>query len=78
MKVWLLSQEDWDGVWPISLHRDLDIARATAERLLREHHAELLASGKKIAKGFKAGWHEASPTYWQYGGYVVEQMEVQD
>jgi ABC-type uncharacterized transport system auxiliary subunit len=78
MKVYLLSAQDWDGVEPISLHRSLDVAKAKAERLRSEHHAEVRARGGRIVKEYEhAQWVDHGDGWWEYGGWQVDEMEVE-
>jgi hypothetical protein len=79
VKVYLLSAQDWDGVEPISLHRHLDVAQAKAERLRSEHQAEIRAGGGRIVKEYEnAQWRHFDKTGWEYGGWQVDEMEIEE
>lgn len=71
MKLWLVSEQDWDGVHPRSLHRSFETAQAAAQRLYAVHVA-----GQSRVKGFRAEWSQIDDTGWAYAGWQVDEMEV--
>jgi hypothetical protein len=77
VKVWLVSAQDWDGVNPESVHATLDSAKTAAELSQAAHLSDLRARGKSVVKGFKAQWVDHGDGWWEYGGWQIDEMEVQ-
>jgi hypothetical protein len=79
MKVYLLSHQDYDGVEPISLHKNFDIAKAKAERLLAEYQAEVRAGGGRILKEYEnPPWRKFDDTGWEYAAYQIDEMGIEE